>query len=136
MDFDVISGKKPVEQQRRGLGKWVSFGSSSSLKYGCKETYKYELNNDDESEEHTISYHRLGECPSWYGPGRMCTLDMLARRVPSLKEIPKELRDACTAVVPCFFHVARNISELKASEQAFRVEQRVNDLWWNLWQYI
>ncbi len=78
---------EPVEQQYRGLGKWVSFGPSSSPKYGCKETYKYELNNDDESEEHTISYHRLGECPSWYGPGRMCTLDMLARRVPSLKEV-------------------------------------------------
>ncbi len=51
-------------------------------------------------------------------------------------QIPKELRDACTAVVPCFFHVARNVSELKASEQAFRIEQRVNDPWWNLWQYI
>ncbi len=51
-------------------------------------------------------------------------------------QIPKELRDACTAVVPSFFQVARNVSELKASEQAFRVEQRVNDPWWNLWQYI
>ncbi len=78
---------EPVEQQRRGLGKWVGFGPSSSPKHGCKETYKYELDNDGETEAHTMSYHRLGECPSWYGPGRICTLDMLARRVPSLKEV-------------------------------------------------
>ncbi len=72
----------------------------------------------------------------WPNSPFLCTVSNFKGGPIHALQIPKELRDACTAVVPRFFHVARNISELKASEQAFRIEQRVHDPWWNLWQYI
>ena len=32
-------------------------------------------------QQHTVRYTRYGEAPPWYAPGRMCTLDLIGKRV-------------------------------------------------------
>ena len=35
-----------------------------------------------------VRYTRYGECPPWYGAGRMCTLELVGRKVSSLEDVP------------------------------------------------
>mmetsp|Transcript_3051 Transcript_3051/g.4293 ORF Transcript_3051/g.4293 Transcript_3051/m.4293 type:complete len:684 (-) Transcript_3051:176-2227(-) len=35
-----------------------------------------------------VKYTRYGEAPPWYGPGRMCTLELTGKRVMSLSDLP------------------------------------------------
>lgn len=49
-----------------------------------------------------MSYTRHGECPTWYGTGRMCGLDIQARRVDSFESLPAKLREKVREVDPEF----------------------------------
>ncbi|CAB1109485.1 unnamed protein product [Ectocarpus sp. CCAP 1310/34] len=49
-----------------------------------------------------MSYTRYGECPTWYGTGRMCGLDVQARRVDSFASLPAKLREEVLKVDPEF----------------------------------
>ncbi|CBJ32493.1 expressed unknown protein [Ectocarpus siliculosus] len=49
-----------------------------------------------------MSYTRYGECPTWYGTGRMCGLDVQARRVDSFSSLPAKLREKVLEVDPEF----------------------------------
>lgn len=49
-----------------------------------------------------MSYTRYGECPTWYGTGRMCGLDVQARRVDSFASLPAKLRKKVLEVDPEF----------------------------------
>jgi len=49
---------------------WIAFGIGQPVsKYGVRETYRLEPNR--------IVYTRHGEAPVWYGPGRMCTMELV-----------------------------------------------------------
>lgn len=49
-----------------------------------------------------MTYTRYGECPSWYGTGQMCGLDVQAKRVGSFSELPAKLRERVLEVDPDF----------------------------------
>lgn len=49
-----------------------------------------------------MSYTRYGECPTWYGTGRMCGLDVQARRVDSFESLPDKLKEKVLEVDPEF----------------------------------
>ncbi|CAM9689900.1 unnamed protein product [Scytosiphon promiscuus] len=49
-----------------------------------------------------MSYTRYGECPTWYGTGRMCGLDVQAKRVDSFESLPSKLREQVLEVDPDF----------------------------------
>ncbi len=49
-----------------------------------------------------MSYTRYGECPTWYGTGRMCGLDVQARRVDSFASLPAKLRQKVLELDPRF----------------------------------
>ena len=49
-----------------------------------------------------MSYTRYGECPTWYGTGRMCGLDIQAKRVDSFESLPARLRVKVREVDPDF----------------------------------
>ena len=36
----------------------------------------------------TVRYSRYGECPPWYGPGKMCTLELVGKRIDSFRDAP------------------------------------------------
>lgn len=49
-----------------------------------------------------MSYTRYGECPTWYGTGRMCGLDVQAKRVDSFASLPAKLRQKVLEIDPDF----------------------------------
>ena len=49
-----------------------------------------------------MSYTRYGECPTWYGTGRMCGLDVQAKRVDSFASLPAKLRQRVLETDPDF----------------------------------
>ena len=49
-----------------------------------------------------MSYTRYGECPTWYGTGRMCGLDVQAKRVDSFASLPAKLRQKVLEMDPDF----------------------------------
>lgn len=49
-----------------------------------------------------MSYTRYGECPTWYGTGRMCGLDVQAKRVDSFASLPAKLKQKVLEVDPEF----------------------------------
>lgn len=49
-----------------------------------------------------MSYTRYGECPTWYGTGRMCGLDVQAKRVGSFVALPAKLKEKVLEVDPDF----------------------------------
>lgn len=49
-----------------------------------------------------MSYTRYGECPTWYGTGRMCGLDVQAKRVDSFASLPAKLKQKVLEMDPDF----------------------------------
>jgi len=66
---------------------WIQVGSNDqpneASKYGARETYHYDLDLDSRKSTKpcTLRYTRYGEGPIWYGPGRLCTLELTGKRV-------------------------------------------------------
>lgn len=103
-------------RQSRPGPKWIAFGSTPPRSHGCREAYTYvnaghEGENSDEGFEGRqagaktsglMSYTRFGECPSWYGIGRTCSLDLQGRRVDSFASLPSKLKKKVLEVEPGF----------------------------------
>jgi len=56
----------------------------------------------------SVRYTRYGEAPPWYGPGRMCTLELWGKRIHSIEDAPpvvKELVVGEETRVPGFWSV-------------------------------
>lgn len=57
---------------------WIQLGGTTSeqqnSKYGARETYSFHPRT------HTVRYSRYGEAPVWYGPGRLCQLELTGRK--------------------------------------------------------
>jgi hypothetical protein len=82
---DLNSNPSTISPKRSAL---IQFGTSKAEtlgKFGARETYLYQMIDDKTS---TVRYTRYGEAPTWYGPGRMCTLELTGKRVQDMSEIP------------------------------------------------
>jgi hypothetical protein len=69
------------------LGPSSSSGDSGAGRFGARETYQYATAFGRCS----CRYTRYGEGPAWYGPGRMCTLELSGKRVDRWTELPADL---------------------------------------------
>jgi hypothetical protein len=93
--------KRVRPKSRTSLIKFGSSPESEKGKFGSLESYSYTFNNnnnaykDNDSKinidtdeftsesEPSVRYTRYGEGPVWYGPGRMCLLELKGRLVYS-----------------------------------------------------
>jgi hypothetical protein len=57
------------------------------------------------SEACSVRYTRYGECPPWYGVGKMCTLELVGHRVPSVRDAPPLAASLAAERVPGFLSV-------------------------------
>ena len=121
---------RSLEQSRYGALEGYSFDFADSDKdirqintvTNLRRWIRNKLNNDMVSDDdyHTRSEHytksgdivrytRYGECPPWYGPSKMCSLEMVGRRVDSLLDAPP-LAAQLASQVPGFASVATPVS--------------------------
>ena len=106
-DDDNDDAEVAAAPQRAKLIEFGSGSSNSKDKFGARETYSYTYDDPQTSKPNllqqlfrrrkpsftTISncqvrYSRYGEGPPFFGPGRICTLELQGRRVASIAEIP------------------------------------------------
>jgi hypothetical protein len=83
----------------------IQFGASKAEtlgKFGARETYLYQILNDNTC---TVRYTRYGEGPIWYGPGRMCTLELTGKRVQDMSELPTLVAKLAAERVLGFFAI-------------------------------
>jgi len=88
-------------------------GGSVEGQFGARETYHYTFEGDGDGEgggDCTVRYTRYGEGPAWYGPGRMCALELTGRRVDDWQgdDLPRRSRgntafEVASRLVPGFF---------------------------------
>jgi len=57
----------------------------------------------------TVRYTRYGEAPAWYGPGKMCTLELWGRRVESVADAPPLAATFAATRIPGFLSVHTSI---------------------------
>ena len=121
---------RSLEQSRYGALEGYSFDFADSDKdtrqintvTNLRRWIRNKLNNDMVSDDdyHTrsdhytksgdvVRYSRYGECPPWYGPSKMCSLEMVGRRVDSLLDAPP-LAAQLASQVPGFASVATPVS--------------------------
>ena len=62
------------------------FQKMSSMAANVKEVNKTNANGDTNID--SVRYTRYGECPPWYGPSKMCSLELVGKRVQSLRDAP------------------------------------------------
>lgn len=147
--------------QNRPGAKWIAFGATPPRAHGCKEVYSYVSGSraGEKSERKSVrakkgntgavdatnegtssgagglmSYTRYGECPTWYGTGRMCGLDVQARRVDSFESLPLKLKERVLHVDPEFDVGPRGCTMeeyrlLAAQEYAMRKGERRRNKW-------
>ena len=67
---------------------WLQFGSGGSRKneLGVRETYQFyhtatTTTKSTTPNEMKVRYTRYGEAPVWYGPGRVCLLELVGTRI-------------------------------------------------------
>jgi hypothetical protein len=116
IEFTVYARPQPLWKQRLDWKRWLgpaaaassSASSSSSVispqrsailqlgssagtdavgKFGARETYQY----NTAFGRCSCRYSRYGEGPAWYGPGRLCTLELSGRRVEAWSDLPSQI---------------------------------------------
>lgn len=78
---------------------------------------------NEEDEACVVRYTRYGEAPPWYGPGRMCTLELVGRKVPSLAHAPPLVAGLAAEHVSGFASVDRPV-RIAAAAAAIRTKMR------------
>ena len=63
----------------------------------------------DPSRTCTVRYTRYGEAPPWYGPGKMCTLEVWGKRVESVADAPALAATLAATRIPGFLSVHTSI---------------------------
>ena len=79
------------------------------LEFKNRITTKDESNTKSGSDEikyPIVKYSRYGECPPWYGPNQMCTLELVGRRVDSLRDAPPLAASIASHAIPGFASVS------------------------------
>jgi len=112
--------------------------TDSDAKFGARESYQYEMQvPKEESKAHSrgllspfrrtqtsdgtiikdtsgscsVRYTRYGEGPVWYGPNRLCTLELTGKRVSGLSEAPPLAAEVAANYIPGFSSVHSPVSQ-------------------------
>ena len=87
------------------------------LSHTYEQCYQYILSKRNINESNSISsspctvrYTRYGESPPWYGIGRMCTLELVGKKVPSLAYVPPLVASLAAQNIPGFASVNNPIA--------------------------
>jgi len=67
--------------------------------------FDFQQNGGSNSDGCTVQYTRYGEAPPWYAPGKMCTLELVGRRVNSVTDAPPLAATLAATCVPGFMSV-------------------------------
>jgi hypothetical protein len=67
--------------------------------------FEFEQRGKHNDDTCTVQYTRYGEAPPWYAPGRMCTLELLGRRVDSVTDAPPLAATVAATRIPGFMSV-------------------------------
>lgn len=124
---------KTLQPARAAL---VSFGQTqqeNQAKFGAKESYFYSLQRSlkhkgwknwfqrrpEKTERSLVKYSRHGEGPVWYGPNRMCQLELTGKRIDDEgRNLPLVLQRTLQECAPTFFS---SLMEIPDSNHAQRV---------------
>ena len=120
-----------VEDQRYGARETYSYimgGKDMSKTQRMRSSFRETLSNfkervglldfsesgtesiSDPSRTCSVRYTRYGEAPLWYGPGKMCTLELWGRRVESVADAPPLAATLAATRIPGFLSVHTPIS--------------------------
>jgi hypothetical protein len=109
--------KRPPER-RPAKRQWFSRLTSPKKKPFLQQDQNDGIDDNDNSQQQCrVRYTRHGEGPVWYGPGRMCTLELTGRRVPSVAHIPAFLTSVATNHVPGFVMTTTTTNGDEEAEQ-------------------
>ena len=91
---EILAEQRGDDVRGEGRRKLIMFGKDRKHKFGARERYVFFRKGEDQGEgrggrrwrrirkeKNLVEYSRLGECPGWYGPNRMCLLELEGRRV-------------------------------------------------------
>ena len=82
--------------RRRTRRPWLQLGSGGSRtnELGVRETYQFynatttSITTGPPNGEIKVRYTRYGEAPVWYGPGRVCVLELVGTRIKAQHQTP------------------------------------------------
>lgn len=93
-------------------------------------TYLSKLRSRHSSQifDSTVQYTRYGEAPPWYGPGRMCTLELRGKRIDSLSDAPPLAAVLAATRVPGFLSVNTSIPSIDQTAKKLREKNQSKKL--------
>jgi len=116
-DADVIVSPKRTKLIQFGAGT----ESKGAFRLGARETYNYfttrpsskssnknqrrRQKRASDQDQVRVRYTRYGEGPPWYGPHKMCTLELKGRRITSMTQIPPLSANLIADHIPGFLSV-------------------------------
>lgn len=109
--------QRACSQISKTLNKAESFVSEKMTFFKKNEADNVETSVSSGS-ECSVRYTRYGECPPWYGPGRMCTLELVGRKVPSFSHAPPLAASIAAEKVPGFTTVNHPICPLSLTSDS------------------
>lgn len=72
----------------------------------------------------SVRYTRYGEAPLWYGPGKMCTLELWGRRVDSVADAPPLAATLAATRIPGFLSVHTPIPAGPMGDESYDSKNR------------
>jgi len=116
--FDFTDPEKDSRQINTvtSLRRWIRNKLNSVIV--SDDDYHNQSEHNTESGD-IVRYTRYGECPPWYGPSKMCSLEMVGRRVDSLLDAPP-LAAQLASQVPGFASVATPVSILSSNANDYK----------------
>jgi hypothetical protein len=90
--------------------------------YDIEYLSKLRSKSSSQTFDSTVRYTRYGEAPPWYGPGRMCTLELWGKRIDSLSDAPPLAAVLAATHVPGFLSVNTSIPTIDQTAS----KQKVN----------
>ena len=86
--------------------------------------FNFDSRHGDSTSNSIVQYVRYGEAPPFYAPGKMCTLELVGKRVDSVTDAPPLAATLAATRVPGFMSVHTPISS------SDNVENSVNAIKW------
>ena len=114
---EALSSATTVSPKRSA---WIQFGGSQTEqqgKFGARESYRYSSSSASRSggssKVQKVRYTRYGEAPVWYGPGRMCQLELTGRKLSKKEEdqfgrLVPTAKEAVRQHIPHFWDFGRH----------------------------
>ena len=86
--------------------------------------FNFDSSNGDGTSNSIVQYVRYGEAPPFYAPGKMCTLELVGKRVDSVTDAPPLAATLAATRVPGFMSVHTPIASSN------NVENSINAIKW------